>query len=320
MKANRSTARYISYDLRPSKQTERRILIDILKLGADCGLPIRDYRYVGMGANRFYDFIMVHRDLGISRMVSLEHDAQMFKRAEYNCPFKFIKVQNQSANLFLTNEHHDNPEVLWLDYDGALNRDVVTDIAAIGDRACRGDFAFVTVYGAAPKWAVNLTPKDRKLGLEERFGDLANVVELKELDDAGFDLATLKLIHAAFTNAFAQRTEGKFQKLLSASYSDSVRMVTYGGAFLPKGTATDYVAKLRTAMPFLKISSNQPYLVPSFPYTDKERSLLDRAATASTRRRSSERALLASFGITEKDIDAYGEVIRYIPRYIESAI
>ena len=80
----RSTASFISYDLRPSKQSERRILLDVLKIAGDCGLPISDYRYVGMGANRFYDFLLIHRYIGIRNMVSLEHDPIMYKRSIFN--------------------------------------------------------------------------------------------------------------------------------------------------------------------------------------------------------------------------------------------
>src|SRR4051794_25050618 len=89
----RSTARFIPYDLRPAKQSERKILVDLLKTGGDIGLPIGDYRYVGMGANRFYDFLMLHKHLGICSMVSLEHDPKMFKRAAFNVPYNFIDVR-----------------------------------------------------------------------------------------------------------------------------------------------------------------------------------------------------------------------------------
>ncbi len=61
----RSTARFISYDLRPAKQSERTILLDLLRLTSDSGLNITGYRYVGMGANRFYDFLLMHKYLGL---------------------------------------------------------------------------------------------------------------------------------------------------------------------------------------------------------------------------------------------------------------
>ncbi|SEN96643.1 hypothetical protein SAMN05216404_10964 [Nitrosospira multiformis] len=52
----RSTANFISYDLRPAKQSERRILLDLLKIASDCGLPIADYATLGWALIDFTTF------------------------------------------------------------------------------------------------------------------------------------------------------------------------------------------------------------------------------------------------------------------------
>jgi hypothetical protein len=116
----RSTAKWISYDLRPAKQSERRILLDVLKTAGEAGLPLSGYRYVGMGAVRFYDFLLVHRYLGIDHMISLEHDNKMFKRAEFNVPFSFIEVRNCTSTTFIADDSYSEPTVAWFDYDGGL--------------------------------------------------------------------------------------------------------------------------------------------------------------------------------------------------------
>ena len=89
-----STAKNVAYNLRASKQAERRILIDFLKCANEAGVTISDCRYVGMGGTQFYDFHLLHRFLGVKRMVSLERDDDMFKRPVFNCPYCFIKVMN----------------------------------------------------------------------------------------------------------------------------------------------------------------------------------------------------------------------------------
>ena len=66
-----STANFVPYGLRPSKQTERRILLDFLKCANEGGLTISDSRYVGMGGVLFYDFHLMHRFAGINNMISL---------------------------------------------------------------------------------------------------------------------------------------------------------------------------------------------------------------------------------------------------------
>ena len=69
-----STAKFILYNLRPAKQAERRILLDFLKCANVIGVPISSSRYVGMGGTTFYDFHLLHRFLGINRMISLERN------------------------------------------------------------------------------------------------------------------------------------------------------------------------------------------------------------------------------------------------------
>ena len=69
-----STANFIAYNLRPAKQTERRLLLDFLSCAREEGIANSEYRYVGMGGMMFYDFHLIHRFLGISQMISLERD------------------------------------------------------------------------------------------------------------------------------------------------------------------------------------------------------------------------------------------------------
>lgn len=79
-----STATFISYNLRPAKQAERRLLLDFLKCASQIGLAISSYRYVGMGGTMFYDFYLMHRFLGITNMISLERDKKICPRARFN--------------------------------------------------------------------------------------------------------------------------------------------------------------------------------------------------------------------------------------------
>ena len=132
--ANRSSANYISYDLRPAKQSERRILLEVLRAASKCSALIGDYRYIGMGANRFYDFLLMHKYLGVSEMISLERDKKMYKRAKYNCPYGFIEVLNKSTSTFIASDPFLKNSIVWFDYDGGLSANVIEDVAEIGRR------------------------------------------------------------------------------------------------------------------------------------------------------------------------------------------
>lgn len=49
----KSSAKIVSYDLRPAKQCEINLILKAFSCANGCGHNIQNYRYVGMGANRF---------------------------------------------------------------------------------------------------------------------------------------------------------------------------------------------------------------------------------------------------------------------------
>lgn len=315
----RSTARFISYDLRPAKQSERRILLDLLKIAGDCGLPITKYRYVGMGTNRFYDFLLIHKYLGVGNMVSLEHDPSMFKRAIFNCPYKSIDVQQKTAEQFITDDDLIEPSVLWLDYDGGISPRIVRDIASLSTKLKVGDFCFVTVFGGPPKALDRQNDESRLEWFREELRDVAGEVSLADVERSSFPEAVHKVLIAAFKNAFSFRREGKFCPFLQVEYADSLPMITVGGGFLAEGFSVDFMKRVADALPFLDTKDSELYQIRSLHLTERERALFDRATTAPDKR-SSEHRQLKKLGFKDGEIAAYKDLIRYLPRYVETIV
>lgn len=315
----RSTARFISYDLRPAKQSERRILLDLLKIAGDSGLPITEYRYVGMGANRFYDFLLIHKYLGITNMVSLEHDPVMYKRAVFNCPYNFIDVQEKKAADFIAADTFSVPSILWLDYDGGINPCLIHDIASLSTKLKAGDFCFVTVYGGPPRALEKENDQERLAWFQEQLGDVAAEVSLADVEKACFPSAVHKVLIAAFHNAFSIRREGKFVPFMQVEYADSKPMITVGGGLLAEGQAVGIKRRINEALPFLKTEGTRRYEIKSLHLTERERGLFDRATTRPTKR-SSERNQLIKLGFKDPEILAYKDLIRYLPRYVETIV
>ena len=46
-----------------------------------------------MGSIYFVDFVLMHRLLGISRMLSVEYDRDIEKRVKFNRPFESVDVK-----------------------------------------------------------------------------------------------------------------------------------------------------------------------------------------------------------------------------------
>lgn len=95
-----------------------------------------------MGSMWFTDFIVMHKELGIDTMWSIENASP--KRAAFNCPFGFINViegnvQDKVPALLKA----DIRSVVWLDYDHDLEG-IFRDLKQIGLRASCGDIFMVT--------------------------------------------------------------------------------------------------------------------------------------------------------------------------------
>ena len=86
-----SSTNYVDFSLRQNKSIERLIVFDGLRRIIDtCALE--DLIYIGLGSVWFTDFILAHRNLGIETMFSIEQDDIVFKRAEFNKPYRTLEV------------------------------------------------------------------------------------------------------------------------------------------------------------------------------------------------------------------------------------
>jgi len=317
---NKSSASFVPYDIRPAKQAERRIFLDVLRLAGECGSPIANYRYVGFGANRFYEFLLFHKYLGITNMVSLEKNLAMFKRAEFNRPYGFIEVVNSSSTDYLTdNSFEDDPMLFWLDYDGAISPSMVTDISTLGAKLKLDDFAFVTVSGRPPRAIMNQSTQERVEWLQDCFEDIAGNIERSDVENSTFPNAVLKILDAAFRHAFVFRKEGRLEMFLRIQYSDSCPMITMGGGLMTEEQSKVFLPRLKEMFPFLVSGKSDAYNIRMSCITEKERTLFDLASTKK-RSNSKERNKLRKLGFKDDELEAYKELIRYLPRYVETFV
>jgi hypothetical protein len=312
-----STATFIPYNLRPAKQAERRILLDFLKCANEVGLTISDCRYVGMGGTMFYDFHLMHRFLGINRMVSLERDSDIHPRCEFNCPFDFIDVENMTAATFLAEDTDDVPTIYWFDYDDGFGPEIIADIISLGTRVQLGGFAFVTVYADPPGVLQKQTKEKRLEYFQQNMGDFAVGIKPDDMENSQFPKSVHRVLMAAFQNAFAARIDGKFQALFQIRYKDSAPMLTVGGCFSSAADAPGILGRVKADLPFLLKTS--PYQIKNLNLTERERTLFDTAVT--NRRSNSKQAnSLRLLGFEKRDFETYRDLIRFLPRYHESII
>lgn len=317
MKTKPSSAGFIAYNLRPAKQTERRLLIDFLKCVHEAGQAMSECRYVGMGGTMFYDFHLMHRFLGISSMVSLERDPDTYPRSRFNSPYDFIKVKNDTVANFLASDKDQSVTIYWLDYDDGIGAEIAADITSLGTRLKTGGSAFVTVCAHPPGILDKQNAELRLEYFQDQLGDLAVGLNLENMENAAFPDTIHSILMTAFTNAFAARTDGVFQPLFQVQYKDSVDMVTVGGCFSSKAGARESARKVKADLPFL--SAAHLYKIARLELTARERLLFDTAVTTTTEECEQEKSL-RGIGFRKKHFDAYRDLIRFLPRYHESII
>lgn len=316
---SKSSARFLAYDLRPAKQTERLMLIDYLRCATECGFKLADYRYVGMGGNRFYDFLLLHRFAGIKQMISLERDAGMHLRASFNKPFEFIKVLGLSVDDFLASDNYAGPSIYWLDFDGPLNSEMISDILGLGVVARPNSFFFVTAIGDFSQYLLSLSDADRLLWFQAELGDIAQGLAVENVERSQAPNFVYGCVMKALKSAFATRGDGFFDAQFSVRYSDSTPMVTIGGFFGSRGSASEIAARRDVSLPSLTASANEMFRIRSLNITDRERHLFDIASTSNDRRRKEWKRLI-ELGFRDADVDAYKSLLRFSPRYVESIL
>lgn len=315
-----SSAYKIQYDIRPAKQTERRVLLDILRAAADVGFDLRKYKYIGFGGFKFYDFEMLFRHLGIRDMTSVELDDSLFARCRFNKPFSFIDFQEGLLGDYLGRTIFQKPLVAWLDYDCHISGKVIEDIRTISAKAPVGSFVFVTIDARISDGMREFSPAERLAAVRDEYGDFALVVNSEDLEPAKFPVFAERVVWSALAESLSRRSDGVFVPIIRVFYKDTALMVTVGGCLCDVEPADSLRRRMRRDFRFLIPSGKaEPYSIPLFNLTARERQLLDRAVT---RRKHEEdlRKSLRRLGFTVAEIDDYKRMVRFVPKYFESYI
>lgn len=314
----KSSAYKIPYDIRPSKQTERRVLLDILRTATESGFDLRRYKYIGFGGFRFYDFEMLYRHLGIRDMTSIELDTTLSARCKFNKPFGFIDFREDFLGDYLDRTNFRKPIVAWLDYDCRLADTVVKDLRMMCTKAPVGSFIFVTVDARLPEGLETLSPQERFAAIKHEYGEMALADGPDDLSEEEFPQFVERVIWSVMSESLSRRSDGIFVPLVRVFYKDSALMVTVGVCHSKPDLANEFRKRLKSDFRFLIPSGTaRPFTIPAFNLTARERRLFDSAVTGKSGK-STLGGNLRRLGFTKREIDDYKKMQRFIPSYFES--
>lgn len=302
----------INYNLRPAKHTERKMIVDVLRRLAPFAPP-STYQYIGLGSFYFRDFIMVHRCLGITELISIEEEAEQRARYEYNAPFACIKLKFGHSNAVLPSLDLRTRTIVWLDYDGKLSESVLTDVSTVASTVPGGSVLIVTVDARGPA----ARHRDE---LSHRVGPTRIPIEVTDKDLAGWGQARVarRIITDHLDTTLRSRNGGLrpgsrmvANQVLNFHYQDSARMLTLGWVFTDEGQKHQFSSMLLDHLDFVR-SGDEPFTIAAPLLTYKELRHLMSEAT------SDESSALLAHDVPAIAIEQYRRIYRYYPIYAET--
>lgn len=223
-----------NYLLRPSKQVERKLIIQALQTLALGGFDIPNYTYLGLGSVYYADFILFHKYLYINDMVCAEA-SNIPKRMRFNRPYKFIRLKMAKVGDILPTLNRKRKYFVWLDYDSVLGEDILYDTAGALHVLAPESILLVTVEAepALPEGSDGLNQAQLVRRLVELFRPLLGRYVGKEITRSEVAHNSLPRLFAEalrtqFIEELAKRDLNYFP-LFNFKYADGAQMLSLGG-------------------------------------------------------------------------------------------
>jgi hypothetical protein len=338
----------INYKLRPAKTVERKMIAEAFRKLSTFH-RLQEYQYIGFGSIYFVDFSLFHKSLGLHKMISIEKEEKARARVEFNRPFSCIEVYFDTSNNVLPTLDYDQPSIIWLDYDGKLDSDCLSDINTVCANIQPGGMFLITV-NVQPESLQSTQDEpandengpeiaaqpNEKLSLSEyRLQALhAQVTRQrvparltgKELSMSGLPPVIKEIIENEIYSALNNRNGGlpndqklRFEQLFNIRYNDGASMLTFGGVFLNDSLAESFNVANFFELPFCTQNSSV-YQLKMPNLTNKEVAFLDSQLHEmyDFNRSSLVKNRPEVKIIPESDINKYAQIYRFYPTFTES--
>ena len=306
----------INYSLRPSKTIQRSLVFEGLRILQE-HLNWKSARYVGFGSIWFTDFVIAHKVLGLTRMISIESNLIGYRRAMFNKPYSFVRVKRGLSydvipQLFEQKTFLSAPSIIWLDYDSELDEDKIEELRNVVINASTDSVLLATFntgvkhYGRTPNAVLNR--------LEELFGNFA----VRRLDREDVSDEKLPETLATLTSNLISNTSKRMAKANACVpsfriiYRDKASMATIGAVFPAEGKLRD-IQRCVTAAKWPGTTA-EPIIAPHL--TTREVAVLQSKLPARTRlTRSDIRDL--GFDLEPEQIGAFEQFYRHYPSFAQ---
>ena len=313
---SKSSFNGVNYSLRPSKTIQRGLVFEGLRRLQEA-LNWSKATYVGFGSIWFTDFILAHKALNISRMVSIESDNIGYSRARFNKPYRFIRMKyglsyDKIPQLYEEVRFPNYPAILWLDYDQRIDSDKLDEIRYIVENATADSVLLVTFDASEKLYGSDPSQVAEYLGV--LFDRLApNNFTREQVRKFGLATTLANLTRDVMISASSKaRKSNECLPAFNIVYQDKATMVTVGAAF-PSPTTRDDVRRAIAASTWPGVVA-EPIIAPHL--TSKEASVLQSNLPAGLgMSRDAVRDL--GFDLEEEQIKAFERFYRHYPTFAQ---
>lgn len=312
-----------NYALRPSKNVERKIIIDcLLSLKDKFGFPA--YKYIGFGSMWFCDFILAHKTLGIEDLISIERK-EYADRALFNAPYRCVKViGGEASDVLKTQGVNTHRSIIWLDYDSKLDGPVLNDLQFLCRESINGTIIIATL-NANVKQLDNVKNVEgvQLFGLDAleyivRDPDLLPTgIKSEDLTIEEFPSIVAKILFERIKSATVKsgRSE-RFLPIFNICYADSTPMVTVGG-MIGNDEEEKKINYGELSKKFYCIRGEDQIVISVPPLTQKEKLTIDQLFPSPTVPTEDEIKKKMGFSLKKEIIQAYHLLYLHYPTYGE---
>lgn len=289
----------IPYHLRPHKAVDRRLFVDLL-VRYERWRTLGNAAYVSMGAYPLEDHKLVHRLLGITRLLTFDGDPAIVARQRFNKPIDSTAcvpmlsgalIDDFDETLEANGIDDADGVVVWLDYtDPKKIAEQIREFETLLDKLTVGDVVRITVNAHpqaynGPKPAVG-KPMDKSEieatrfeNLKKRVGDyLPASAKAEDMTAAMFPSLLAKCFGQAVLNAFPPSVGRTFAPLSIVRYADGQQMLSVTGCIVARSDEIELRKRLDLAS--WKFASNDWNTVHGLTVPDltlRERLYLERS-------------------------------------------
>ncbi|MCW0435290.1 O-methyltransferase [Xanthomonas sacchari] len=332
----------IAYHLRTHKTVDRRLFTDLLGR-YERFRSLANAVYISMGAYSLEDHRLIHRNLGITRMVAFDLDASIVSRQNFNRPVESCVCIEKNSGDFISElsailESSGYVEatsvVIWLDYtDPKQIGAQVREFQSLLDKLREGDVVRVTVNAnpkeldskatAAPE-RVTKVMENQFSTLKQFIGDyLPSTATSSDMTAEGLARVLAQAFGSAALKALPATGRTIFSPLSIVRYADTTQMLSITGVLV----ARDGVNKLRSSMgleewPFSSEgwTDIKKLIVPAI--TLRERLFLERSILRKEDDEIESELGFSSFGevAVGEFLESYRKYYRFYPTFLSAEI